>query len=432
MNPRRVLLQLAVAFLMLPVHQHVAAAPAAQPPPVRIEAVSHNVSAPVGVGGRITVGLRGTGGGSATFRITGVAADIGMRELRSASYQGLSVLYTGTYVVQAGDGARNVAVFATLTVRGTEAMAVSPRPVMIDGRPPVITARQPKPGARLANARPNITVDLVDMESGVNPASARLLVNGRNVTARAAISETSIAYNPETPFRPGPVRVELTVADRARNTLRAEWTFQVVAPTGLITSVTINPASALTRDDVLTVVMVGAPGGRASFAVEGVRGEVAMRESGTKGTYFGTLRVRPEHTVIDAPLTVTLEKDGRKSVARAAALITMLGSPPAPPTAAIPNSSAAFEDPDARLIVDGSARPGSRILGRVTYAIQSPGFEAQGVLAEFLTIATPNGRWRASLRPLVPFERGRLTLTLVAIDRAGQRSPPVTVEVNSS
>jgi hypothetical protein len=45
--------------------------------------------------------------------------------------------------------------------------------------------------------------------SDIVPGSVRLVVNGRSVTARAAIAEGTIAYNPEEPFAPGAVRVEV-------------------------------------------------------------------------------------------------------------------------------------------------------------------------------------------------------------------------------
>ena len=408
--------------------QPITAAAPSTPPSVQIEAVTHNAQRLLRTGDRITVSVRGTSGGSATFHIQGIAVDVGMREIRSGAYLGLTSLYTGTYVVRPGESARNAAVFATLAARGTEVMDSSPRLVTIDTRPPVLTSRQPKPGARLPNLRPNIAIDLLDLETGVNPAAVRLLVNGQNVTARASISETSIAYNPETPFQPGAVRVQLTVADRARNTLQNEWTFQITPPGELVKSVTINPASALTKDDLLTVVMAGDSGGRATFTIEGIRGAVPMRESPTPGVYFGSLPVRPEYAVVDAPLLVTLEKNGRRSSVPAAALVTIL--PAAPPPPRITSRALSSESPlSGRIAVGGSSGAGFRILGRITYDLRSEGLE--GTLGEFVAVAGADGRWQVSIGHLIPLERARVMLTVVAIDPAGQRSPPTTIELTS-
>jgi hypothetical protein len=350
--------------------------------------------------------------------------------MRTATYESLPTLYTGTYVVRPGDSARNAAVFASLEVRGTEVMDSSPRAVTIDTRPPVITSRHPKPGARLPNLRPNIAIELVDLETGVNPATVRLIVNGQNVTGKASISDTSIAYNPEIPFQPGTVRVQVTVADQARNTRQNDWTFQITPPGDVIKSVTINPASALTKDDLLTVVMAGEPGGRATFAIEGIRGVVPMRESQTPGVYFGSLPVRPEHTVVDAQLLVTLEKNGRRSRVPAAALVTILPAPPSAPR--ITSRALSSESPlTGRLSVGGSSRAGFRILGRITYEARSQAPEAEGILGEFVAVAGADGRWQVSIGPLIPLERARLMLTIIAIDHAGQRSPPTTIELTT-
>jgi hypothetical protein len=425
---RALLFCLAVILVTSVGRQAIKAAPAQPTPPtVQIEAVTHSAQS-LRSGERITVSLRGTSGGSAAFHIFGIALDVGMREIRSGGYQALTSLYTGTYVVRPGDSARNSAVFATLAVRGTEVLASSSRLVNVDTRPPVVTSRHPKPGAQLPNLRPNIAVDLVDLETGINPASVRLLVNGRNVTAKASISETSVVYNPETAFQPGPVRVQLTVADRARNTLHNEWTYQIAQPGELISSITINPASAVTKDEVLTVVMTGAPGGRAVFTIEGIRGTVPMTESQTPGIYFGSLRVRPEYAVVDAQLLVTLEKNGRRSTAPAAVLVTILGAPPAVPR--ITSRALSSESPlTGRIGIGGSSGPGYRILGRITYDMRSQDLE--GTLGEFVAVVGADGRWQVSIGPLVPLERVRVLLTIIAIDPAGQRSPPTTIELTS-
>ena len=431
MSRFRLVLYLAAPLLLLSVGQSVTSAPVS-PPSIRIESVSFSGQNPFGPGSRVTVSIRATGGGAATFHVFGVTTDIGMRELRGAGYTGLTTIYTGTYVVRPGDSVRNAGLFASLTARGAEIIAAGARTVTIDGRPPQITSRYPLPGAQLANARPNIAVHFIDSESGVNPASVRLLVNGQNVTGRASISDTSVTYNPETPFRPGPVRVDLAAADRVKNILRVSWTFQVKPPTGAISSVTINPATALTTDDVLTVVVTGAPGGTATFSIAGIRGDWPMKESGTRGVYFGSMIVRQPQPVFNAAVQAMLQKDGRRSTLAASVPVTFLPAAPAPPSIATPDRTISLEDPAARLVFSGTARPGFRVLGRVDYEGRDGGFEGSGTLGEFLVVAGADGNWRTSLGRLVPLPQGRLTVTVIAIDQADRRSPPATLEVTSS
>jgi len=423
-------LLMVLIFALGPLDLSTGATPGA--PLIRLEGLSYGTKRQFGAGERITFALRGTARGSATLHIFNVASGLGMREVRTGAYEAQPALYTGTFVVSPGNAVRRGAVFAALTVGGVEVMTAGPQPITIDTRPPIVTARYPQANVTLSNARPNVLIEFADLETRVNPATARLLVDGQNVTARASISETAVAYNPGTPFRPGPVRVQFFVADEARNVLRSDWRFQVAPPSGLISAVTVNPATALTGDDVLTVVVTGTPGARASFSIEGVRGKRPMRESGTQGIYFGTIAVRQLNDVFGAPLLATLEKDGRKSSVQAAVPVTILSRQPPAPTISTSSRSIALEDPAARLTLDGTTQPGFRILGRVDYETRSAALEGGGTLGEFLTIAGPNGRWRISLGPLVPLPRARLIVTVVAIDPAGRRSPPATLEVTSS
>src|SRR3990172_11041644 len=62
----------------------------------RIESLIHNARGALHAGDQITVTLRGTPGGSATFHIFGVITNVGMREIRAAGYQAQPALYTGT------------------------------------------------------------------------------------------------------------------------------------------------------------------------------------------------------------------------------------------------------------------------------------------------------------------------------------------------
>jgi hypothetical protein len=426
------LLLFVAAALLLPFAGRPAAGAPTPPPTVRIESITYAGQNPFGTGERLTVSMRATGGGAATFHLFGVTSDIGMRELRAAGYPALTTVYTGTYVVRPGDGVRNAGLFASLTARGVEIMAAGARMVTIDGRPPQVTARYPAPGAAVANARPNIAVTFFDAETGINPASVRLMVNGQNVTGRASISDTVVTYNPEAPFTPGAVKVDLAAADRAKNTLRVSWTFQVTQPSGALSSVTINPATALTNDDVLTVVAAGAPGGSATFSIAGIRGDWPMKESATKGIYFGTMVVRQSEPIINAAVQAVLQKDGRRTTLSAAVPVTILPSPPAAPSITTADRTIELADPGTRLILSGSARPGYRILGRVDYESRGDGFDGSGTLGEFLVIAGADGTWRTSLSRLVPLPEGRLTVTVIAIDQADRRSPPATLALTSS
>lgn len=401
------------------------AAPAPQPPTggVRIELLTHNARKPLRTGDRVTVTLRGSAGGSATFHIFGVATDVGMREVRTGVYQAQPVLYTGTYIVRVGDAARNAAVSATLAVRGSEVAAFSPLAVSIDTTPPVLTSRRPAPNASVANTRPNIVIDLYDRETTVDRNSIRLIVNRQNVTGRAFISEGIISYTPDAPFPPGPVRVEVIAGDTARNIARAEWTFRVSAG-DLIHSVTVTPTTPLRRGDLLTVVMTGVTGATASFSIQGLPGTRPMRER-SPGIYLGSYAAGPD-AVLDAPLLVTLESQGKRGTARAATRISVLLAPPPAPTVASPGRAIVLgQEVVSRLIVRGKAQAGTRIMGRIAY--EGRAAEDQGTLGEFIAFTGGDGTWQVALGPFVLPEAARVVMTVVAVDAAGQRSSPATL-----
>lgn len=407
----------------------IAAAPAPPPVGLRIESLTHDARRPLRAGDVLTVTLRGSAGIAATFDIFGVASGVRFAEVRPGVYGAQPALYQGRYTVRAGDVARTATVLAKLATAGQEVIGAAGRPVTIDTQPPEVTLREPAPDARLTNLRPNLVASLFDGESSVNPAAVRLLVNGRNVTAETTVTETSTAYNPQAPFSPGPVRVELLASDRAGNTARNSWSFAIAPPNDLIRSVTINPATALRAGDVLTVVVAGAPGAAASFSIGDLPVPVPMRESRTPGLYFGSYEAQRGQRLLFAAVRVTLEKDGRRNTVAAATGVTIVGmAPPAPTNIATGRTVVPGPRPEARVVVRGRSRAGYRILGRISHDGRLSG-DDQGSLQEVLARVGDDGTWQLVVGPFAGL-RGRFVATIVAIDPAGQQSPPVVVELN--
>ncbi|MGH2426025.1 MAG: copper amine oxidase N-terminal domain-containing protein, partial [bacterium] len=113
---------------------HGVAQPPSPPAPaaVQITSFSHNAARALRAGETVTVTLRGTPGGTATFDIFGVGANIPMREVSPGVYQGI-------YTVRPGDNVANAAIFAHLRLGTTAAPLVQAgTPVTIDSLPPVI------------------------------------------------------------------------------------------------------------------------------------------------------------------------------------------------------------------------------------------------------------------------------------------------------
>ena len=109
-----------------------------------------------------------------------------------------------------------------------------------DSIPPVIFASSPGDGALLNIPRPVISASYRDEAngSGINPATARLVVDGVDVTAAASITASDITYTPTADLSFGDHTANVTVADRAANPATLSWHFttDTIPPMFRITS----------------------------------------------------------------------------------------------------------------------------------------------------------------------------------------------------
>lgn len=401
--------------------QAVAQPPAAQ---VRITAFAHNVTRPLRADETVAVELRGTPGGQAAFDIFGVAQGIPMQEVSPG-------VYRGTYRVRSGDNVLSATIFGHLRVGSQEAVPVaSSTQITIDTRAPVIRDRFPDPGAVINNTRPNILITFDDQGgSGVNPAASALIVNEQNVTARATITATAMAYTPPDPLPQGAVTVRVVLRDRAGNETGDSWAFSIgVVQGALIRAVTVNPTTPLQPGQVLTVTAIGEPGGRATFSIEGVVENIPMVET-QSGLYVGQFTVGPQHAAVNARIVVTLTRGGQTSRAEATSRLTVVGQQAPSPTIIAP---AAGTRVGAPIVIRGTALPGSTVVVRVDYQGTLFLFNVRGTYGEVSTTADAAGRWQVSINPSIRIPNAMLTITAVAIDPAGRRSASAQVQVTQN
>jgi hypothetical protein len=258
-----------------------------------------------------------------------------------------------------------------------------------------------------------------------------MLVNGKDVSARAAITETSASYSPDTAFPPGPVRVQVIIANQVKIVQQTEWAFTIAPSTDLINSVTINPTSVLKAGDLLTVVMTGAPGGEASLAIAGLQESVPMRESRTPGLYIGSYTARPQLRLIDAPVVVSLSKEGIRSSSAASVGVTILAGPSPAPTIRTGSEVLIGKRNAAKLTFTGRSVPSARIQAEIAFATKEKlvGSDDLGTLGQFSAMADSDGNWRNAIGPVMRFPGTKLVVSVVALDIAGQLSPRTTAEV---
>ncbi|MGQ0548829.1 MAG: stalk domain-containing protein [Armatimonadota bacterium] len=412
---------------VLTVNAQVAQAQPPQPQPpaggVRITSFVHTATAPLRAGSSLTVTLRGSPGGTATFDIFGVASGVPMREIAPGVYQGV-------YAVRTQDSVADAVVVGRLRVNGQEAPLVQAgTPVTIDSLPPRIVQRFPERGTTVTNLRPNILIAFEDQgASGINPATSRLIVNGRDVTAQTSMTETAMAYNPPEPLS-GRVQVRVILADKAGNVMEEAYAFSTGVPqASLIQSVTVHPTTPLRPRDVLTVRMVGTPGGQASFTIEGVEENIAMTEASDQpGNYFGTHRVRAREreAIQNARIIVRLTRGATTSQAEASARLTFVAEQVARPVITAPAAGARLGSP---IVIRGTAAPGSRVEVQVDYQGSLLVFSLRGTYGQATTTADASGNWSVTFNDPIRIPNAELTITAVAIDQAGRRSEPATTK----
>lgn len=402
----------------------VAARAATQPPApgLTISAITHDARDALRAGEVLTVVLRGTAGGEATFDIFGVVSDVPLREVSSGTYR-------GTYVVRQGDNVLNGAIFGHLRVGRRDAtIAQADTAVTIDTLVPIIMRRFPQPESTVNNTRPNILIVFQDRGgSGINPAAVRLLVNGNDITGRAAVADSAVAYNPPGPLS-GRVTVRLILRDRAGNRIDDRYAFTIGrVEAALIRAVTVNPTTPLRAGEVFTVTLVGEPRGQASFTIEGIAHNVPMTEAADQpGVYFGSYRIRGGDSALNSRVLVQLIRGDMVSRVEATARLTIVAVGVAPPVVTAP---AAGSRVGAPLVIRGKATPGYQVVVRIDYRGTVLVFGLQGTYGEVTATADAAGNWQVTVDPSVRLSGAELTIVARAIDPAGQSSEPVVVRV---
>ncbi|MDR7416130.1 MAG: copper amine oxidase N-terminal domain-containing protein [Armatimonadota bacterium] len=389
----------------------------ASPAPVAVSLV-HDARRPLRAGEVLTVVLRGTPGVRARFFLGDMAQGLSMVERLPGEY-------VGTYTVRRQDDLTEAPVFGRLA-SGSASSAVVPSalPVTLDPIPPRLVVAVPPGGVLLANQRPNLLV-VADDGPGSGVREVRVVLRAGEVV-QEAVSETGIlAFAPLRPLPEGPVEVRVRVEDRAQNAVEHRWSFSVQTRGRAIRAVTFEPARPLREGEVLTVWVLGEPGGEATFTLEGMGEKVPMREL-ESGRYVGTYRVQPGDRLWNGQVRVTLKRRGGGVVRAATAGVILAARPPAPPVVERPRGGERVRSP---LLVRGRAEPGDRV--RVTLLSEST-VGAVPVLIRLgggEVLADSGGQWEKAFRFPPLFRGARLVLVALAVGPTGQESTPSAVLV---
>ncbi|GEM_PF-520827 len=100
-----------------------------------------------------------------------------------------------------------------------------------DLAPPSIENLQPPDDSTLVYDRPLISASLKDADSGVDPESVRLMVDGIDVTGNSTVLSTKVWYTPSEPLAIGRHDLGVALEDNSGNRNSSTWSFQISAET---------------------------------------------------------------------------------------------------------------------------------------------------------------------------------------------------------
>lgn len=149
--------------------------------------------------------------------------------------------------------------------------------------------------------------------------TAKLFVDGRNVTGLCLRTGEYLSFRPLSPLQPGKVsaRVEFS------NGVTREWSFQVI-PSQLIKSVTHNAQEALGEYQEMKVEMDAEPGLEAGFLIDHRSEEYPMTET-SRGHYEGIYTVQPGDYFLGVPITGQLHLGERVESRDSESLANLFG-----------------------------------------------------------------------------------------------------------
>jgi hypothetical protein len=121
-----------------------------------------------------------------------------------------------------------VNIFGSLEAAGRAVRAGLNQPLLADATAPVLRDTLPRQGETVAAGPVTVSATFHGGGgAGVDPKSVRIMIDGRDVTQRSAITPQHFTYR--TDMAPGPRQITVTARDRAGNAVRHVWSFTVGA-----------------------------------------------------------------------------------------------------------------------------------------------------------------------------------------------------------
>jgi hypothetical protein len=373
----------------------------------------------------VGITVTGTPGSKAFYTIPGLANALNQPLTETAPGT-----YTGSYVIINGLSVKDAVVTVLLTLDENKSEVKQSKPFSIDSAGPELSKFAPAPNAEVDVARPELSVELSDKLSGVDPEKTHLLVNDQDVTAQAKVTTEAITYTPKTDLEVGDIKVSLVTQDKVGNTSQKDWKFTVTPNAKPIVNISVTPPGlALNAGEEMKVYMTGLAGGQARFAIGDAIKDQPLIET-MPGTYTGSYFVKRGEALTKAPVTVTFTpKAGGPSYTQAAPqVVTFTAGPPRAPIIDAPAEDASVGN---SWVMSGRAAANSTVRIRVKYQGRLIKLlSTQGNLDEITVKVGPDGKWQTtSISVAQPIGASNIVYTaeVVVVTASGDVSTPATV-----
>lgn len=282
----------------------------------------------------------------------------------------------------------------------------------------------PAPGSEVEASELVVSVTVSGpLSEALNLSTARLWVDGRDVTGLCLRSGSYLSYRPIAEMPKGAVQARLEFA----NGVIKEWAFTIVA-TELIESIEHNGQEALGEYQELKVVMKAEPGLEASFSIDKERQEHPLTEA-SPGVYEGTYTVKPGDYFLEVPLYGHL-KTGTRTASREAEVPVSLFGHLFRVQIIEPLSGKA---PSNNFMIKGRTRPGSKvsIVPRLSFSSNtkapSSRWSSDGGGGSIETRADEEGFFEIEYGIPISVPNLSVVLAVFAVTPEGERSVPITL-----
>ncbi|GAB4249263.1 PKD domain-containing protein [Deferrisoma sp.] len=97
----------------------------------------------------------------------------------------------------------------------------------VDAVDPTVAIQSPLDGAFLTTTKPLLSVQFQDADSGIDPSSLKITLDGSDITAAFTVTATGASYQPTSDLAVGAHELSVSVSDHAGNTATATANFQI-------------------------------------------------------------------------------------------------------------------------------------------------------------------------------------------------------------